>query len=161
MEESNNEKARRIIADNIYLTLATCDLRNKPWAAPLYYAYDSDYNFYFVSAKDSLHATHIAENPAVGIAIYNSSIPAGQCDGVQIDGMAHVAGVTDLPKALGVYFNRRYRDSKERSLHMHSVTDFWGIALMRIFVARVVKAYTLDSTIKDVDKRIEVRLKPD
>jgi uncharacterized protein YhbP (UPF0306 family) len=161
MEESNDEKARRIIADNIYLTLATCDLKNKPWAAPVYYAYDSDYNFYFVSAKDSLHATHIAENPAVGIAIYNSTIPAGECDGVQIDGMAHVAGVTDLPKALGVYSNRRFRDPKERSLHINSVTDFWGVALLRIFVVRVVKAYTLDPTVKEVDKRIEARLKPD
>ena len=161
MEESNDEKARRIIADNIYLTLATCDLKNKPWAAPVYYAYDSDCNFYFVSAKDSLHATHMAENPAVGIAIYNSTIPAGECDGVQIDGMAHVAGVTELPKALGVYFNRRFGDPKERSLHINSVTDFWGIALMRIFAVRVKKAYTLDPTVKDVDKRIEVRLKRD
>ena len=158
MNISNAEKARRIIEQNIYLTLATSNNSGKPWIAPLYYAYDDKYNFFFVSAYDSLHVEHIKINPRVAIAIFDSHAPAGEGDGVQIEAQASLASLTELPHILYVYFRRRFPDEIERAKHHHLPTEYMGKNLFWFFKVVPVKVYTLDLTITHVDRRIEVDL---
>lgn len=157
----NNEgsdKAKSIICKNNYLTLATCDLKGKPWAATLYYAYDKNFNFYFISASDSLHVNHIKENENVALAIFDSHAKVGEGDGVQIEGVAHRLSVVELPHALTVYFKRRFPDEIERIKHGHFPTEYLGKSFFSFIKVKPLKVYTLDLSVKDYDKRIEVNL---
>ena len=70
-DEKRINLAKKIINNNIYLTLGTAD--NKiPWTAPLFYAVNNKYEFYFISKKDSLHIKHISNNPKVSFSIFDS-----------------------------------------------------------------------------------------
>jgi len=158
MSITNAEKARQIIKQNIYMALATSDNLGKPWVATLYYAFDNKFNFYFVSAKDSLHAQHIKINPRVAISIYDSHAPPGEGDGVQIDGLAYFAKTAELPHILSVYFLRRFPDEIIRAKHHHLPMEYIGKNLLRFFKVVPTKVYTLDLTITKVDRRIEVNL---
>ena len=155
---TNAEKARRIISANNYLTLATSDLNGKPWAAPLYYAYDKDFNFYFISASDSLHVKHIQENENVSVAIFDTHDPVGEGDGVQLEGIAHRLGILDLPYALYVYFRRRFPEEIERIKNGHFPTEYIGNSFFSFIKLKPTKVFTLDLSVKDFDKRLEVEL---
>ena len=52
------EKARKIIRENRYMTLASGE-GETVWIAPLAYAVDADYNFYWYSAIGAIHSQHI------------------------------------------------------------------------------------------------------
>jgi uncharacterized protein YhbP (UPF0306 family) len=156
--DSNTEKARRIISTNNYLCLATCDQDGNPWVAPLYYAFDDDYNFYFVSAADAVHTTHIVKNRRVAFAIYDSRDPVGEGDGVQIEAEAHIAKITELPHVLAVYFMRRFPHELERIKHHHFPTEYIDGTMFRFIKVVPRHIYTLDLSIKDLDRRIEVSL---
>jgi len=76
------EQAKKIIADNIYMTIATASLDGSPWISPVFFAYDDAYNLYWVSDKNSRHSNLIRENNKVAIVIFDSSAPEGEGDGV-------------------------------------------------------------------------------
>src|SRR5215510_637740 len=77
------ECARQTIQEIQYITIATIHthsdsrLANQPWNSPIYSAFDSDYNFYWVSDRRSQHSKNIQENSNTFLAIYNSTIPEG------------------------------------------------------------------------------------
>ncbi len=64
------DKARQIVAKNMYLTIAVSSRDGTPWIANLFYAFDQDYNFYWYSDRNSVHSTFIRENPVVAMAIF-------------------------------------------------------------------------------------------
>jgi uncharacterized protein YhbP (UPF0306 family) len=161
MTVSMTQKAKKIIVSNKYLTLATADAQGIPWAAPLFYAYDDEYNFYFLSAKDSLHAEHIEVNHRVALAIFDSTVPLGEGDGVQIEGHAEMAGFSELPRIIHLYYKQRFVDIKERARHTHGVEDFAGLAIRRFYKVVPIRAYTLDTDATSVDRRVEIDLKRD
>lgn len=97
-----NRIARDIIANNIYLTLATSG--NRPWAAPLYYCTDHELHFYFISPANSLHTQHILKNPRVAFAIFDSHQTEGAGNGVQGSGTASLlARKAEIVEALKYY----------------------------------------------------------
>lgn len=151
-------KASKIISENRYLALATSDTKGCPWASTLFYAYDNNYDFYFISAKDSLHALHVNANKNVAITIYDSTAPVGEGDGVQIEAIAWQAGLTELPHIISVFYKHRYPDLAQEIKRRRSVDDFLGMSQRRFFVVRPKKIYTLDLTSTTIDKRIEVPL---
>jgi uncharacterized protein YhbP (UPF0306 family) len=79
-----NPVALSIIKRTEYATLATVDQKGYPWNAPVYCAFDQNYNFYWGSHKDSQHSINIRENGRVFLAIYNSTVAPGQGEGVYI-----------------------------------------------------------------------------
>lgn len=90
MKRTNNEIAKKIIEENIYMTIATSDENGIPWVAPLFYAVDDSYNFYFISQLSSLHSKHILKNPNVAFAIFDSHQKEGSGSGVQGSGKAYL-----------------------------------------------------------------------
>jgi uncharacterized protein YhbP (UPF0306 family) len=64
---STNEKARTIIRANRYMTLAT-SAQGETWAAPVAYAYDQQFNFFWYSEKTARHSQHIESNQSVAVA---------------------------------------------------------------------------------------------
>lgn len=98
MVEEHQAIVRDIVIANTYLTLATTD-GEQPWVAPVQYVADDDLNLYFVSLPDSRHMAHIAVNPAVGVAIFDSRQPPFTCRGIQIEGTADAYSTSDNPFA--------------------------------------------------------------
>jgi len=158
MEINYIEKTLKIISENNYLALATAGKSGKPWVATVFYAFDDKCNFYFFSAKDSLHAKQIRENPSAAVSIFNSMLPPDKVDGVQIECKAEQARIVDLPHLISVYYHRRFPNGEERAKHQHVPMDFRGIALRRFFKLIPLKVYTLDPNVTEVDRRVEVDL---
>ena len=101
------EQAKKIIADNIYMTIATASLDGKPWISPVFFAYDDAYNLYWVSDKNSRHSNLIRENNKVAIVIFDSSAPEGEGDGVYVEAqVVELDDTQEVEKAMSILSNR-------------------------------------------------------
>ena len=81
-------RAKEIIANIQYVTIASVDEDGQPWNAPVFYAYDENYNFYWGSHIDSQHSKNILANGKVFLVIYDSTVPAGEGEGVYVKATA-------------------------------------------------------------------------
>lgn len=88
-----------------FVSLATQGAEG-PWVCPLYFAYDKHFNLYVLSQPaTSLHMRHVAENPAVACAVYDSRQENfSKVAGVQIKGKAHFVGPDEVQQAFDTYF---------------------------------------------------------
>ncbi len=154
----NQKIARKIIADNLYLSLATVGM-GQPWIAPLYYAADENFNLYFVSEKTSRHAQHITRSPQVAVSIFNSQEIPEKVNGVQIKGEARQVGLKELPHALGVYFKKRFSELLTDRIkdHLNPIKYLGGFPY-RVYKIIPHKTYILDPQITKQDIRVEVKL---
>ncbi len=139
--------AKEIIKNNFYLTLGTAD-EVGPWTAPLFYAVDDHYTFYFISQMDSLHAQHILKNPLVAFAIFDSHQKEGTGNGVQALGKAYLLKDEELAEAFK-WYHTTFVEMKQES--------FTGQAPYRFFKIIPEHFYVLDPEAK-TDKRVEVKL---
>lgn len=81
------------------MTLATTG-GNLPWASPVFYCLDEDFNFYFISQMDSVHTNNVLKQPKIAFSVFDSHQPEGEGNGVQgsrtaylLEGGAVVAGL--------------------------------------------------------------------
>lgn len=150
-------KSRSIISENRYLTLATSG-NNKPWVAGLAYAVDKNYNFYFYSAKNSRHGEHIAQNPNVAFSIFNSTSPSEEVDGLQIEGVASLIEILELPKVMALYYEQSFPDEALRKMWSQPIEAFRDIAIKRFYKLQPLHIYKLDLSTIEVDIRVEIDL---
>lgn len=101
-QEQLDKKAVEILKSNIYFTLATTD-GNLPWAAPLFYCMDEDFNFFFISQMNSLHTIHVLKQPNVSFAIFDSHLAEGEGNGVQGSGIVSLLTGNEIDEGLRVY----------------------------------------------------------
>ncbi|MDE1768841.1 MAG: pyridoxamine 5'-phosphate oxidase family protein [Candidatus Micrarchaeota archaeon] len=148
------EKAKYIINHNTYMVVATCGKDLKPWVAPVAYAHDSEYNFYFISAIDSRHAKHIEENPNSALAIFSSEEPIGETDGVQIEVKITQLKKGDLNRAIELYCKRLFPQSKGDAAKLYKPEQYIEPSEFRFFKAEVVKMYVTGE-----DRRVAVDFK--
>ncbi len=151
--KSYGEKARAVIERNKYMTIATSSNDGKPWVAPVFYAYDGQFNFYFVSATDSMHVENIKQNPQVALEIFDSRQPIGSVDQVQITGVAKVVEKAKVNEVVELYHDRLFKMSGLPVTKNYSAGDYSEPSEFRIFVVTVVKAYT-----NGPDRRVEINL---
>jgi nitroimidazol reductase NimA-like FMN-containing flavoprotein (pyridoxamine 5'-phosphate oxidase superfamily) len=78
-------KAKAIINSNIYMSIATASKDGKPWISPVFFAYDENFNLYWVSNKESLHSNLLRSNPQAAIVIFDSTAAQGEGDAVYIE----------------------------------------------------------------------------
>jgi len=85
------------------------------WVNPVYFAYDEQYNFYFISQPESRHMKNMAENAEVSLAIYSTAQDAqGDVVGIQLSGKACILSEeADVKKAYDVYYGRKYPDTRK------------------------------------------------
>lgn len=134
--------AQNIISSNVYLTLATAD--REPWAAPLFYCTDDEYNFYFISQLDSLHTQHILKNPRVAFAIFDSHQKEGEGNGVQGSGQVKLLeNEAEIIEALK-YFQTDFIEL--------NVEDLKSTAAYRLFKLTPEHFY-----IRDPDEQSDIR----
>ena len=103
-----NKFAQKIIEKNQYVSIASSDVKGNPWISPVVYAYDNNWNFYFVSMPNSRHCQNIKTNKNVALAIFDSHQKWGQGVGLQIEGQAKVLNLKSSILASKIYAKRIY-----------------------------------------------------
>lgn len=163
MNDENLTKARRIIASNQYMTIATSDENAEPWNTPVYYAFDDKSNFYWYSGKNTKHSQLITKNNKVAIVIFNSNASEEDAGGVYITGKAYEVNKEELAHALEIYFNRAIPDNpEEKSKVIEAPQDFLGESELRMYKIIPEKIYVSNDATKWngkwIDSRSEVNL---
>ena len=154
------EKAKKIIAENIYMVIATSSKESKPWISPVFFVYDLDYNFYWVSNKDALHSNLVRNNSQVAIVIFNSASTEGAGTGVYFEARAQeLEDENEIRKAIDLW-NKR---AKEEDFKIKDIRKVTGEGVWRVYKASPIKISQLTegTYVKGqyVDTRIEVDLK--
>lgn len=151
--------AKEIIKGNIYCAISTASTDGKPWISPVFFAYDDNYNIYWVSNKDSRHSKLIRSNPQVAIAIFNSQVPEGEGDAVYFE--ANVIELTDEKdiKAAMEIMDKRVTKDEFRVKRLEDVTKE-GIWRIYKAVPSSVSKLTEGEFINGqyVDKRVDIEL---
>jgi len=159
---------RKLLDENLYLTISTCDNNGNPWVSNLYFSNTSDLTFYWYSPVASRHSKLIESNPNVALCIFNSTAVGDDVTALYIEASASV--VTDkkeMAKALVLYGKKMIKTNfvtgKEvYTKFVNSLKDFEGNSPIRLYKAVPEKMWKLaPSEIyndKYVDSRIEIKL---
>lgn len=92
------------------MQVATC-VNNKPWNCTLYYAYDDDFNFYWISKKNTRHSREIMKNPNIaGVIAYDQQPPQRAVRGLQFEGKAKLLTGKKEEKASKFYIKQMNRE---------------------------------------------------
>lgn len=154
MSDYHNKRAKEIIENITYATIATPTKDGSPWNSPVYQNHDENLNIYWVSDKEGQHSKNIAENNKVFIVIYDSTVPEGDGEGVYIQ--ANASQVTDPDEILTV------RRIKKGSHFEQSPDTFLGEPVRYMYKAVPERVWMNDAEIKDGvfirDFRVEVPL---
>lgn len=156
--DRNSDKARKIISANRYMTLATSS-DGSPWAAPVAYVIDSEFNFYWYSESQARHSQHIAQSATVAVAIFDSTAPSDEVDGLQIEGVASEVPEQDLERIMNLYYERSFPDPEVRARWQKVKSDFMGDSSQRFYRFTPMKSFKCDLDNTSVDRRVEVSLK--
>lgn len=152
------EMAKDIIKNNKFLSLATRNNNGDVWATPLSYSVDTDYNFYFTTAIDSIHIDHIRENPYVAFSIFNSTRRVSDIDGLQIKGIVGEAERDKLPQIVQEYYLQVFPDVDERSEWETPWENFTkdDFPVYRFFQIVPLEIYKRDTDNDEVDRRVQI-----
>ncbi|HAM37352.1 MAG: hypothetical protein US24_C0011G0005 [candidate division WS6 bacterium GW2011_GWC2_36_7] len=160
-------KIKQILKDNLYATLSTSTPEGDPWISNIYFVYDSDYNFYWYSPKDSIHSKTIKDNPSVALCIFDSH-EVENVEAIYIKGKAcEVTDAKELAKGLLLYgkkmLDTKFVTGKKAYIEfVNNLKDFEGQSPIRMYKVIPEKMWKLaPSQIyhdKYVDSRIEIPL---
>lgn len=154
---TNEEKAKKIIEEIIYINIATSTKNGEPWNTPVYSAYDQSYNFYWASDQNGQHSRNIKENSKIFITIYNTAAPEGTGEGVYIQANAfELTNREEVKQALATLYKRKNQDPEKRKPE-----EFLGEYPRRVYKAIPDKIWINgDSKVNGnfIDIRIEVKL---
>jgi nitroimidazol reductase NimA-like FMN-containing flavoprotein (pyridoxamine 5'-phosphate oxidase superfamily) len=159
--ENAEEKCVSIIIENRYLDIATSK-GSKPWVSAVYYAVDSDLNFYFVSRKDSRHGRFIQENPDVAVSIWNSTKKPENSDGIQIDAEAAIVPDEELEEAVHTMFSKRFEDEEKQKEYFNNWQKYSGDSEKKLFKIETKRLYKLSGAFSraEIEKeKVKDRLK--
>ncbi len=147
--------ARRIIRDNRYMSLGTLGKDGSPWVAVVLYAFDDDYNFYFLSATDSQHGRNISKTRDVAFTIFDSAQPIGSSEGVQATGRASPLSGKELVKAIKQYEMAVFPKSGMPAGSRYNPSDYGDAAEFRFFKIETKELYVTGTE----DRRTKVDLR--
>lgn len=103
-----SKQAKEIINEREYITIASVSEDGQPWNTPVYSAFDENFTFYWGSHKDAQHSQNIEHNEKVFIVIYDSTVPAGEGEGVYVQAVAtQLTSETEKDKAHKLIQGRR------------------------------------------------------
>ncbi len=129
MIDPNIKKARKIISEILYITIATTDGK-QPWNSPVYSAFDTNYNFYWASNQNSQHSKNIKNNTSIFIVIYDSTAPEGTGEGVYIQAKA-----TMLTKEEEIFDALKILDERVGKDNERDAQKFLGSYPRRVYKA--------------------------
>ena len=150
-----SKRAREIIEKISYVTIATVSEDGMPWNAPVFAAYDKNYNFYWGTYRGSQKSKNINNNKNVFLVIYDSASAPGKGGGIYIKATA-----TELSDQNEIEFAHKL-------LRGRHVVPYWkieqvqGEAPIRLYKAVPEKVW-MNSEGKEnghyIDTRVEIKL---
>lgn len=97
---------KETLESTFYCSLATYGPEGA-WVNPVYFAYDGDFNLYFISMPASRHMQNIGAGAPVAVAIYSTDQPPGSdVRGIQLSGWAQPIDDADVEAACDIYYGR-------------------------------------------------------
>ena len=151
---SPEEIAERILASNLYMTLATADGTGVPWASPVWYAPSADRTeLYWVSRPQTRHSRNLAARPELAIVIFDSTVPVYTGQAVYNAAIGGIVPDADLERATGVFAERSRAEGED-----WTVTDVQAPAELRLYRAIVRERWILDPDPDAGDNRVPVNL---
>jgi nitroimidazol reductase NimA-like FMN-containing flavoprotein (pyridoxamine 5'-phosphate oxidase superfamily) len=86
-------KAKEILSNIRYVTIASASSEAAPWGTPVLAVFDDQYNCYWTSLNNTQHSQNIQENPRVYLTCFDSTVLPGEGGGVYVQ--AQAAEMTD------------------------------------------------------------------
>ncbi len=148
-------RAKHILEQILYITIATVDTVGEPWNAPVFSAHDEQYNFYWGSHRDSQHSKNIRTTKKAFFVIYDSTVQAGKGEGVYIQ-----ASVTEISNPTEIEVAHKLL-SDRHTIPYWKLDELKGDAPIRLYKPTPLKIWMNDEGEKDghyIDVRTEVRL---
>jgi hypothetical protein len=126
-------KARAIIDDGVFMTLATADADGVPWASPVWYAPDGYSELLWVSDPNARHSRNIAVRPQIAIVIFDSRQTPGDGMAVYMEARAEQAGADGLEvfnargaaQGLSEWGPEKVREPARHRLYRAVVSGHW------------------------------------
>lgn len=91
-----------------YCSIATVDEKGV-WSNPVYFAWDKNFVFYFISQMKSRHMQNLNKNSRIAFSIYKTE-QKGDIVGIQIEGTARILSASDskevIQHAYDTYYGR-------------------------------------------------------
>lgn len=90
-----------------FCSIATIDKKGV-WSNPVFFAWDKNYNFYFISQMKSRHMQNLKKNPRVAVSIYKTE-QKNDIVGIQLEGSAKILSQDDKDEvklAYKIYYGR-------------------------------------------------------
>lgn len=138
MAEDLAAHAARLLEHTAYLALGTITPDGRPWVSPVYFAAEGLTDFYWSSSTDSRHSQNLAENAAVSLVVFDSTVAPYHGRAVYAEGTAGVVPPEELGRALAVYPGRAGRGGGALT-----EDDVTGSSPWRLYRARVRDVWVL------------------
>jgi len=145
-----NDKGKKILKQIRYATLSTVDETGAPWAAPVWYVFDDNFDIYWWSPTEAQHSKNININPNIYVTIFNSALPEGEGIGLYLRVRASEVSEGELDAAIELYNS----STKIFKLDRENCT---GSAPTKIYKAVTKEGWTNDGVTKEgfyIDKRL-------
>ncbi len=144
MDKSNFNWKKYIdacLASTQYCSLATFG-KEGVWCNPVYFAWNEQYDLYFISMPHSRHMHNISENSFISVAVYSTEQDTlTDVCGLQIKGEAFLLEDKDVPAAHKVYYHRVYPDGN----HNKKPEENIGLAEWRFVKIMPSEMYYFDT----------------
>ncbi|MEK7447671.1 MAG: pyridoxamine 5'-phosphate oxidase family protein [Patescibacteria group bacterium] len=111
MSKEEQDKLEKLIREYLdkgaLMQVATCR-DNQPWTCNVWYSYDDDFNFYFISGNYRRHSEEIRDNEKVAVAIVQPIFTKlGQLGrGITFEGTAKELNILSSGKAFDNYLKK-------------------------------------------------------
>lgn len=149
-------RARAIIDQVKYATLATVSVDGVPWNTPVFCAYDDQYSVYWGSHRHSQHSRNVLANGLAAIVIYNSMVLPGTGEAVYLETqVSEINELSEINRVQEMLQKRRGRDP------YWQIRDLSGEGAARLYKATVIKAWINDQSRVNgtyIDIRTEITL---
>lgn len=129
-----SERARAILDEGRFMTLATSGADGVPWASPVWYAPDGYGELLWVSRPETRHSRNLAARPELAIVVFDSrQTPGGDVQAVYMEGRAALAD----PARIATFSERSVAQGMPE----------WPVVPehLRLYVATISRHWVLDA----------------
>jgi|CXWL01.1.fsa_nt_gi uncharacterized protein YhbP (UPF0306 family) len=144
MEIDRIAKAKEILSNIRYVTIASASGGAEPWGTPVFAVFDEQYNCYWTSLNNTQHSRNIQENSRVYLTCFDSTVLPGEGGGVYIQ--AHATEMSDpveIACAVELLYARKNKPIRKEE-------EFLGDSLKRMYKASPQKCWiSLDIDVRN------------
>jgi uncharacterized protein YhbP (UPF0306 family) len=136
-EDDWRAMAPEVLAANKYVVLSTVDADGRPWASPVYFAYDGLERLWWVSRPTTDHSRNLAERSDLAFVVYDSTVEigkgvavygrgtAGLVDEAEVETEIAIFSARSVTHDAGVWTVDRVREPSEIRLYRADIAHTW------------------------------------